>query len=134
MIYFPKGSQTDIPSTQTQGELIHANKQAGYVHRSIPKWIDPRGKQGKFNPMQFPGAIMAVVNSAISNCSGTTPGTGTADYYFMDGPDATAATADGDNVNVPVINWLVNTNTINAGHHIIVIQCGQFALLLTGDC
>jgi hypothetical protein len=138
-IWFPHGTQGDLAAEQTEAELSRAQRQTERLERSFPHSIDPRGKGINPNPIPFPGAQVAVVNSAIGPCTVNgntrTPGTGTVDLYYMDGPDATSATADPDNANYPVISWYKNNGAnINAGIHVTVIQCGQFALLLGADC
>ncbi len=138
-LWFPKGTQGDLTGFQTQSQISRGSKATERVHVAIPHSIDPRGKQAQQSPIPFPGAIMAVTNTAISACSGSgntrTPGTGTVDLFYMDGPDATTASKNADTTNQGIVNWYVNNgNSINAGINCTVIQSGQFLLMLGADC
>lgn len=135
--YYPHNAQTDIPSTQTQGELIRSNEQTKYVQHSIPRSIDPRGKGQYHAPTPFAGALMAIVNTAISAVNGALPGNGTVDIYHMPGLDSNVnAEPDPKQMNQPALLWnnYTNTNTINSGAHVVVAQCSQFFLVMSGDC
>ncbi len=141
-IFFPNGTQIDIPAQQTQGHLLKTARAAQRVQQSIPHSIDPRGKQGAYNPPPFPGVIMARTNSSISPCNGSsgsntaTPGTGTVDLFYMgDDPSSGSALRDNSTTNVAIVNWYVNNgNGINAGINCLVVQCGQNLVLLGADC
>ncbi len=138
-IWFPGGTQGDIPGAQSQSQVLRTTRAQKRVDQSIPHSIDPRGKQAQQSPIPFPGAIMAVTNSAISACEGNgnsrTPGTGTVDLFYMSGPDATTASKDADTTNQAVVNWYVNNgNSINAGINCVVILSGYNLLMLGADC
>ncbi len=141
-IFFPNGTQIDIPAQQTQGHLLKTSRAATRVQQSIPHSIDPRGKQGAYNPIPFPGVILARTNSSITPCSGNANsntgnfGTGTVDLFYVgDDPISNAASRDNSTTNVSVINWYVNNgNGINAGINCLVIQCGQNLVLVGADC
>lgn len=138
-IYFPRGAQGDLPAQETTHQAAHRKRQTDYVHRSVPRSIDPRGKEGAYNPIPFPGAIMArttsALNAATVNGNSIVPGTGTADLYFMESIDSTEATKDPDRTNSEVLNWYVNNgNSIATNTQITVIQSGQFLLFLGADC
>jgi len=134
MIYTPAGSQGDLPGSISQVQLGRTMTQTGYVKNSIPKSIDFRGKQAQQSPIPFAGGLMAVVNTAITACSGTSPGNGSVDIYYLDGTGLNTALQDPNQKNVNTINWYTNSGTINTNTHVAVIQCGNFLLLLGADC
>ncbi len=138
-IWWPGGTQGDIPGAQSQAQVLRSTRATKRVDQSIPHSIDPRGKQGQQNPIPFPGGLMAVTNSAITACSGSgntrTPGTGTVDLFYVDSPDATTASRSADTSNQACINWYVNNgNSINAGINCVVILSGYNLLMVGADC
>lgn len=101
------------------------------VQRSMPHYGDPTGFGGVDFQTPMPALIPAVVLSSISQCSGTTPGTGTAQlYYLADGSTAATANPD-DGASVTIYNWYTTSGTIAAGKHCFVgVFSGVYWLML----
>ncbi len=136
--YFPRGTQGDIPGSQTQAQLLEARRQLRYVQQSIPRTNTYQGQAGMFIPCPFPGVYMAIVNSALTACTVNgntlTPGTGTCDIYYMDDTNSNTAKLDPDRKNIPLLNWYVNSGNTNSNTHITVCQSGNVLVLLGADC
>lgn len=109
-------------------------RQTRRVQVGIPISGDPRPSARRTNPPFGVGLIPAIVTQAIGPCSGTTPGTGKVQLYYLDKPDDTSATADQDNNNVPVLNWYTGSGTIGVGKHVQVYQWANATWLATWDC
>lgn len=143
-IYFPSGAQGDLPGSQTQGQVNRARRETDYVHRSVPKNPDTRGRGQYYYPPMVGLATPAVVNSPINACNGTTPGNGTVDVYALsfntnsNSYESALVSSNQDCVswyhNNAAANANTNTTAINSGVHVTVITCGAFYLLLGADC
>lgn len=110
----------DMPAKITRSQYRQVEQQARRVKTSIPISGDPRGQGPLGRPPVGIGLIPAVVISDIAQGSGTTPGPGTAQLYYLAADGDTTATADADNAAVTVLNWFTNTGSIVAGKHIQV--------------
>jgi hypothetical protein len=101
------------------------------VQRSLPHYGDPTGFGGADFVAAMPALIPAVVLTSISQGSGTTPGTGTVQlYYLPDGATAASANPD-DGASVTAYNWYTTSGTVAAGKHCFVgVFSGVYWLML----
>ena len=104
------------------------------VQTSIPWYGDPRGKGTLDFQQAMPGLIPAVVLTSISQGSGTTPGTGTVQlYYLADGSSAATPNPD-DGASVTVYNWYTTSGAIAASKHCFVGVFSGVYWLVTWEC
>ncbi len=130
----PGDALSDQSARLRRRDHTQIDRQARRVQVGIPISGDPRPFAGRSNPPVGSLVIPAIVTQAITACSGTTPGTGQAQLYYLDTPDATMATADADNTNVPVLNWYTSSGTIAVGKHCWLAAWSNAYWYLGGDC
>ncbi len=130
----PSDAFSDRPSRGRRREQLDHDRQTRRVKIALPISGDPRPYSGRSTPPYGIGLIPAIVTTAITACSGTTPGTGNAQLYYRATPDATSATADADNASVTVLNWYTSSGTIAVGKHINVYWWSNAYWFANGDC
>lgn len=91
----------------------------------------PFGSAGPRHPTTLwnPGTVRAIVTTAITACSGTTPGTGAADIWRRQ-VDGTMAMTE----NVPVANWSQTSGTVAIGLHVLICWCDAEWEFVVRDC
>jgi hypothetical protein len=132
----PRYSQADEYVTVRRSELEEIVKQ---TLRS--KWQFPYDK-GFGKPGHGTGGApvlvlqTAIVTSPISQCSGTSFGSGEVQIYSNDGdPNSfTSLNADPDSSVTPVWNWFTTSGTIATGKHCFVSWFSGNLWLIVWEC
>lgn len=105
--------------------------------RNVVKRVERQPVNTPPRPSKYPKAAAVltgrhgIVTSAITACSGTTPGGGLIQFY-KDDPDAAPWITDGG-ADVPVKNWLISAGA-PVGSHVVVFRVGRFWSLVAADC
>lgn len=130
----PSDALSDAHVSPKRRRHLEAEAQTRRVQIGIPISGDPRPSAGRSSPPFGVGAIPAIVTTAITQGSGTTPGSGAVQLYYLATPDATSATADPDSTETPVLNWYTTSGTIAVGKHVWVVLWSNAYWFLGGDC